>query len=192
MNTEVRCAPSQVNLYRRLYRRPVLQSDMPPSAAIVRKTLIAASGNLLEWYDFATFGIFARELGEHFFPPADSSTASIRAFSVFAGAFFVRPLGGVLFGEIGDRRGREVALLLTILMMAAPTLVIGLLPSYCQIGVAAPLLLMAMRLVQGLAAGGELPGALVFAVESAGTSYRATLGALVQVTCLGPLLESAI
>ena len=173
---------------------------MPPSTsaaplsrrAIVKQTLIAASGNFLEWYDFATFGIFARELGETFFPAADANTASIQTFSVFAGAFLVRPLGGILCGQIGDRRGRQVALLLTILLMAAPTLSIGLLPGYCEIGVAAPLLLTLMRLIQGLAAGGELPGALVFAVESAGPQYRATLGALVQATGLGSLLASAV
>ena len=90
----------------------------PASAAIVRRVLLASAGNFLEWYDFAVFGIFAEEIGDAFFPPSDSHTALLRSFTVFAGAFLIRPIGGVLFGHIGDRHGREKALLLTILMMA--------------------------------------------------------------------------
>lgn len=145
------------------------------------KVLVSAAGNLLEWYDFACFGIFADEIGSTFFPCSDDQTARIRAFAVFAGAFIVRPLGGVMFGSIGDNHGREVALMLTILCMAAPTLGIALLPGHDSIGLAAPVLLTAMRLLQGIAAGGELPGALVFAVESAPPSRRGLVGSLVQV-----------
>ena len=106
-----------------------------PEARLVRTVLIAAAGNLLEWYDFAVYGIFASEIGQAFFPPSsDRNVPLIRAFSVFAGAFVVRPLGGLLFGRIGDTLGREVALLFTILLMALPTLVIGLLPTYADIG----------------------------------------------------------
>ena len=121
--------------------------------------LVTASGNLLEWYDFAIYGIFAADIGHAFFPPSDGPTALIRSFSVYAGAFLIRPIGGVLFGYLGDCRGREVALIVTILLMSGPTLAIGLLPTYSQIGVAAPVLLTICRLLQGLAAGGELPGA---------------------------------
>ena len=160
---------------------------------LVRTVLIAAAGNLLEWYDFAIYGIFAAEVGTAFFPPTDDRQITlIRSFSVFGGAFVVRPLGGILFGHIGDTRGREVALLFTILLMALPTLIIGLLPTYETIGVAAPILLTAMRLLQGIAAGGELPGALVYAVESAGPQHRAQMGALCQASGVGSLLASFI
>ena len=100
----------------------------PKQMEIIRMVLVTASGNLLEWYDFAVFGIFAAEIGHHFFPPSNPHVALIRTFGVFWGGFIIRPLGGVVFGHVGDRSGREKALLVTILVMAAPTLVIGLLP----------------------------------------------------------------
>ena len=159
----------------------------------MRTVLIAAAGNLLEWYDFAVYGIFASEIGQAFFPPSsDRNVPLIRAFSVFAGAFVVRPLGGLLFGRIGDTLGREVALLFTILLMALPTLVIGLLPTYADIGLAAPLLLTAMRLLQGIAGGGELPGALVYAIESSDAHHRGQMGALCQATGIGSMLASFV
>ena len=111
------------------------------SSNIIRKVLVAAAGNLLEWYDFAVFGLFAHEISENFFPCSDAHTGLIQTFAIYAGGFLVRPIGGVLFGHIGDRHGREVALIGTIFTMAAPTLCIGLLPSYDTIGPAAPVLL---------------------------------------------------
>ena len=160
---------------------------------LVKQVLIAAAGNFLEWYDFAVFGIFSSEISSAFFPPSDTATTRlIKTFGIFAGGFVVRPLGGILFGHVGDTYGREVALMLTILLMAAPTLVIGLLPTFEAIGYAAPIMLALMRLLQGLAAGGELPGALVYAVESAGPRHRARLGALCQATGVGSLLASAV
>ena len=161
--------------------------------ALFRQVLVAAAGNFLEWYDFAVYGIFASDIGNAFFPPEDSpTTALIKTYSIFAGAFFIRPLGGIFFGHIGDTLGREVALLFTIMLMATPTLVIGLLPTYTEIGIASPLLLALMRMLQGLAAGGELPGALVYAVESAGPRHRAMMGALCQATGVGSLLASLV
>ncbi|EOD14193.1 hypothetical protein EMIHUDRAFT_246404 [Emiliania huxleyi CCMP1516] len=163
-----------------------------PTTTVVR-VLVAAAGNFLEWYDFAVYGIFASDIGNAFFPPEDSpTTALIKTYSIFAGAFFIRPLGGIFFGHIGDTLGREVALLFTIMLMATPTLVIGLLPTYTEIGIASPLLLALMRMLQGLAAGGELPGALVYAVESAGPRHRAMMGALCQATGVGSLLASLV
>ena len=164
-----------------------------PDKALYLQVLIAAAGNFLEWYDFAVYGIFASEISTAFFPSNGNTTANLlKTFGIFAGAFLVRPLGGILFGHVGDIYGREVALLLTIMLMATPTLAIGLLPTYDDIGVAAPCLLALMRLLQGMAAGGELPGALIYAVESAGPRHRGLLGALCQATGVGSLLASAV
>ena len=164
---------------------------------LVKTVLLAAAGNLLEWYDFACFGIFAPYIALQFFPqpPEHNATCQviangekppnqpqIYAYALFAGGFIVRPIGGALFGIIGDRKGRAFSLMLTILMMAAPTLGIALLPGYRVIGKAAPVALTGLRLIQGLAVGGELPGALVYAVESAPPTRIGTFGALVQAT----------
>lgn len=164
----------------------------PASSLIVRRVLVASAGNLLEWYDFAVFGIFAEEIGEAFFPKSNPHTAMLESFTVLAIAFLVRPIGGVLFGHIGDRYGRERALLLTIILMASATLIIGILPTYDSFGVACTILLVLCRLMQGLAAGGELPGALVYAIESASPRHVGFFGALVQATASGSLLASVV
>jgi MFS family permease len=167
------------SVYPYLTRSKVPMIRTPFSKKDVMKTvLVLGSGNFLEWYDF--------------FPPSDPQTQLIQSWSVFAGAFLVRPLGGVLFGHVGDVHGREKALLFTILVMATPTLGIGLLPGYDSIGIAAPVVLIILRLLQGLAAGGELPGALIFAVESAPAKQRGLFGSLVQASSAGSLLSSAV
>ena len=107
-------------------------------------------GNLFEWYDFALFGYFASIIGKLFFPSDDPSIELISGFGVFAAGFIARPLGGVIFGHIGDRLGRKKAMVLTILMMAIPTAVIGVLPTYETIGLAAPILLILMRVLKGI------------------------------------------
>lgn len=144
-------------------------------------------------YDFSLFGIFADEIGLAFFPTGGNAFLSrIQAFSVFAGAFVMRPVGGVFFGWIGDTCGRVTSLRLTILMMACPTVCIGLLPTHDDIGIAAPLLLSLLRAMQGLAAGGELPTALVYALEAAPRHHHGLVGGLVQATGVGSLLASAV
>eukprot|EP00966_Prymnesium_polylepis_P308989 7139962-Prymnesium_polylepis.1 len=164
----------------------------PSHWTIVRQVLLASAGNFLEWYDFACFGMFAQELGWAFFPSSNATTALLSAFALFAGAFVVRPIGGVLFGHIGDRHGREQALQLSIVVMTGCTLTIGLLPTFETLGVTSTVLLVLCRLVQGLAAGGELPSALVYAVESAGPRHMGFFGALVQATGSGSLLASVV
>lgn len=147
---------------------------------VIGAVCLGAMGNLLEWYDFAIFGIYSQEIGLCFFSgEADRCHAeggsgedggipeSVYSQILFAGGFVVRPLGGMFFGWVSDRSGRAVSLALTIVGMAVPTLTIAALPCKGQIGLAAPILLTICRLVQGVAAGGELPGALVFAVEQA-------------------------
>jgi MHS family proline/betaine transporter-like MFS transporter len=116
-----------------------------------RRLIVAGvAGNVMEWYDFAVYGYFAQTLGQHFFPSKDPLASLIAAFGVFAAGFLMRPVGGLVFGHIGDRIGRKAALTLSVIAMAVPTFLIGLLPDYAQIGVAASVLIVILRLVQGL------------------------------------------
>ena len=129
-------------------------------------------GNLFEWYDFALFGYFASIIGKLFFPSDDPSIELISGFGVFAAGFIARPLGGVIFGHIGDRLGRKKAMVLTILMMAIPTAVIGVLPTYETIGLAAPILLILMRVLQGISMGGNYGGSITFTTEHTNPNHR--------------------
>jgi len=132
------------------------------------KAIMAVSaGNALEWYDFALFGFLAPELSQLFFPPMDSAVALMHTFLVFGGAFVVRPVGGVVMGMYSDMYGRKAALQLSLVVMAVATVMLGLLPTYDQVGSMATLLLVACRLAQGLSVGGQYSGAMVFLVESA-------------------------
>jgi len=133
-------------------------------------------GNIMEWYDFAVYGYFAATIGRHFFPSADASTSLIAAFGVFAAGFLMRPLGGVVFGHIGDRVGRKAALTISVLAMAVPTFLIGILPDYATLGPAAAVLLVILRMIQGLSVGGEYTTSIVFLVEGAGREHRGFAG----------------
>jgi len=159
----------------------------------VRRGVIAGVvGNMLEWYDFALFGFFAQQIGAHFFP-ADNPTASLlAAFGTFAAGFIMRPLGGVLFGWVGDRFGRKQALIWSVMAMALPSFFIGVLPGAATIGIAAPILLLLCRLLQGLAVGGEYSTSSVFLVEGAAPGRRGWMGSWAPVgTFAGTLLGSA-
>jgi len=131
------------------------------------KTLgLAALGGALEFYDFVVFVFFTRVLGELFFPPGTAPwLAQLQVYGIFAAGYLARPLGGIVMAHFGDRGGRKRMFTLSVLLMAVPTLLIGLLPTYAQIGVLAPLLLLVLRIVQGIAVGGEVPGAWVFVAE---------------------------
>src|SRR5215472_13134794 len=129
--------------------------------------LAGVAGNVMEWYDFAVYGYFAQAIGQHFFPARNQTASMIAAFGVFAAGFLMRPIGGLLFGYIGDRISRKAALTLSVIAMAVPTFLIGLLPDYAQIGVAASALMVVFRLVQGLSVGGEYTTSAVFLVEDA-------------------------
>src|SRR4029077_19313068 len=117
-----------------------------------RRRVVAAgiAGNVMEWYDFSIYGFFARTIGNLYFPTGDPRTSLLAAFAVFAIGFLMRPLGAVLFGYIGDRVGRGPALLWSVVAMAVPTFVIGVLPTYAEIGITASLLMLLCRMVQGL------------------------------------------
>lgn len=159
-----------------------------------RRLIVAGvAGNVMEWYDFAVYGYFAQTIGQHFFPSKDPIASLIAAFGVFAAGFLMRPVGGLVFGHIGDRTGRKAALTLSVIAMAVPTFLIGLLPDYAQIGVVASVLIVILRLVQGLSVGGEYTTSVVFLVEGAAPGRRGLTGSWsVFGAVAGILLGSAV
>jgi MHS family proline/betaine transporter-like MFS transporter len=163
------------------------------SQSINKKTVAAgAIGNVLEWYDFAVYGYFATAIGRVFFPKEDPIAQLLFAFGVFAIGYLMRPLGGMVIGNIGDRIGRKQALSVSVAAMAIPTFVLGILPGYDAIGLAAPILLTICRMLQGLSVGGEYTTSIVFMVENAPSKKRGLAGALAgSGAVLGILLGSA-
>ncbi len=150
-------------------------------------------GNVLEWYDFAVYGFFAPILATQFFPGDDPRVSLLAAFGAFAVGFLMRPVGAVLFGHIGDRYGRARALLLSIAMMAVPTVLMGLLPTYESIGMAASLLIVVLRMCQGVAVGGEFTSSIVFLGEHAPPERRGFFSSFaVFGATTGTMLGSAV
>jgi MHS family proline/betaine transporter-like MFS transporter len=145
-------------------------------------------GNLLEWYDFAVFGYFAPFIGAQFFPSDDPILGLINTFGVFAAGYLARPIGGVLFGQIGDRLGRKRALQLSIVLMAVPTTLIAFLPTHAQVGILAPVLLVILRLAQGISVGGEFIGSCCYLVEAAPTGRRGFFGSWSTFGTIGGML----
>lgn len=158
------------------------------------KRVIASTmlGNGLEWYDYALYGTFTALISKHFFPAGDDAIALIATFGIFAVGFLMRPLGAMFFGYIGDKYGRKNALALSILLMAFPTACIGLLPTYQEIGIWAPILLTVIRLVQGIAVGGEFGGSIVYLVEHASAKNKNQMGNLSILSMLIGLLSGAM
>jgi len=160
-------------------------------STLTRTVAAGAIGNLLEWYDFGLFGFFAPIIAHQMMPPGDRLATLLETFGVFAAGFLMRPLGGVIFGYVGDRWGRKRALELSVLLMAVATTLIGLLPSHSSIGLAAPLLLTLMRLLQGISVGGEYVGSMSFLSEHAAPTRRAFFGSWSSFSViLGSLLGS--
>ncbi len=159
-----------------------------------RRRVVAAgiAGNVMEWYDFSIYGFFARTIGSLFFPTEDPRTSLLAAFAVFAVGFLMRPLGAILFGYIGDRVGRGPALLWSVVAMAVPTLVMGLLPTYAQIGIAAPLLMLLCRMMQGLAVGGEYTSSAIFLAETAHPQKRGAASAWAPFGAVAGILLGSI
>lgn len=162
--------------------------------SLTRKAIIAGIlGNMLEWYDFALYGHFSLFIGQTFFPREEAGLAMLAAFAVFSVSFFMRPLGAMLFSAIGDRHGRRRALSLSMLGMAIPTAGIGLLPGYDQIGYTATMVLVLLRLFQGLSLGGEMGGAITYVMEHTPERRIGLASGLIQAsTCTGLLLGTAI
>ena len=145
----------------------------------------------MEWFDFAIYGFLATYIAANFFPAGNDTAALLNTFAIFAAAFFMRPLGGFVFGPLGDRIGRQRVLAIVILLMSAATLAIGLLPTYASIGVAAPLLLLLLRCLQGFSAGGEYGGGAVYLAEYATDRHRGrTITFMVWSGVVGFLLGS--
>src|ERR1700677_1331731 len=147
-----------------------------------RAILAASLGNLLEWYDFAVYALFAIYIGANFFPQQDPGAGLVNAFLFFGFGFVIRPLGAVLIGIYGDRAGRKAALTATILIMACGTLIIAAAPTYAAIGLGAPLVLLAGRVLQGFSAGGEIGNAAAFLVEHAPPARKALFAAWLQAS----------
>jgi len=135
--------------------------------------IIGLIGNMMEWYDFAVYGYFAMIIGKLFFPMTDPAVSLIASFGAFAAGFLVRPLGGLVFGRIGDLVGRQKAMTLSVIAMAVPTVLMGCLPTYETIGIAAPILLIVLRIIQGLSVGGEYTSSLIFLAENAPKNRKA-------------------
>jgi len=152
------------------------------SAGLRRIVLSSVIGTAVEWYDFAIYGTAtALVFNKLFFPTRGASLSTIVAFATYGVGFFARPVGAAIFGHYGDKIGRKAMLAATIIIMGVGTFLIGLLPTYTQIGVAAPLLLVCLRLLQGIGLGGEWGGAVLMVVENAATRSRGLLGSMVQI-----------
>jgi MHS family proline/betaine transporter-like MFS transporter len=152
----------------------IMQPSQPSAApqSALRTALAGLIGNVLEWFDFAVYGYFASDIGRQFFPASSASAQHLLAFAVFALGFGARPVGSLVLGMVGDRLGRRALLTLSIALMGGSTVLLGLLPTYAQLGVAAPLLLVLMRLIQGFSLGGEFTGSMVYTTESASPLMR--------------------
>lgn len=158
-----------------------------------RAIIACMVGSIFEWYDFALYGYFASIIGKLFFPSNDPLVSTIAAFGVFAAGFAIRPVGAIVFGHIGDKYGRKKALVITMFLMTFPTVGLGLLPTYDQIGVMAPILLVFIRLLQGLSIGGNGSGTFTFMVEHAPSNRRGFVGSLSVMSAIkGILLGSGV
>ncbi|GAB1575269.1 MFS transporter [Bordetella petrii] len=157
-----------------------------------RVVLASVVGSFVEWFEFSVYGYLASILGKVFFPASAPGTQLVASLAAFAVAFFARPFGGFLFGPIGDRYGRKQVLTATILMMAVATFAIGLIPSHGTIGIAAPILLVVLRLLQGISAGGEGSGAAIFVAEYCPDRRRSSITSWIQVGCISGFAFGAI
>ncbi len=163
-----------------------------PQGALVRKAAVASFiGNFVEWFDYASYGYLATIIAVVFFPEEDPKAALLMTFAIFAISFIIRPIGGIIWGNIGDKYGRRTALSLSILIMSGATFLIALLPTYAHVGILAPILLLLIRMVQGFSASGEYAGASAFLVEYAPPNRRGFYACLVPAsTAVGLLVGS--
>ncbi|MET9014892.1 MFS transporter [Streptomyces olivaceoviridis] len=154
-----------------------------PDRSLLRRVAAGGGiGNFVEWFDYALYGYLATTIATLFFPSHNRVVSLLATFAAFSVSFLLRPLGGLVFGKLGDRVGRQRTLVTVIVMMSASTFVIGLLPTHRQIGVVAPILLVLVRCIQGFSAGGEVAGASSFIAEHAPVNKRATYASVVPMS----------
>ncbi|TBW38203.1 MFS transporter [Siculibacillus lacustris] len=158
----------------------------------IKAILIGSAGNLVEWYDFYAYASFALYFADSFFPNKDPVAQMLSSAGVFALGFFMRPIGGLLFGHIGDRRGRRTALMLSVFLMCFGSLMIAVTPTFQTIGVAAPALLLLARLLQGLSLGGEYGSSATYLSEMATAKHRGFYSSFQYVTLIGGQLVALI
>ncbi|MCW2296053.1 MFS transporter [Rhodococcus erythropolis] len=161
------------------------------NASVKRAVKATMLGNAMEWFDFGVYAYLATTIGKVFFPEASGSAQLLSTFAIFAAAFIVRPLGGLFFGPLGDRIGRKKVLATTIILMAGSTFAIGLIPSYESIGIAAPILLVLLRLLQGFSTGGEYGGASTFVAEYAPDKRRGFFASFLEFGTLAGYVAAA-
>jgi MFS family permease len=176
---------------------PVTAHQQPPATAGItkdeRRVIIASSlGTVFEWYDFYLYGSLAAIIAKQFFSGLNETSQFIFALLAFAAGFAVRPFGAIVFGRLGDMIGRKYTFLVTIVIMGASTFIVGLLPSYASIGVAAPIILIGLRLMQGLALGGEYGGAATYVCEHAPKGKRGLFTSWIQTTATVGLFMSLL
>lgn len=152
----------------------------------------SAFGNMIEWFDYASYGYLATIIASVFFAPGDKTAALLSTFAIFALSFLVRPIGGLVWGHYGDRLGRKKILVLTMCFMSFSTFLIGLIPSYERIGILAPILLLACRMIQGFSASGEYAGASLMIAEHAPKKKRGLLVSLVPASTAAGMLLGAV
>lgn len=168
-------------------------ADKASGTSRTRQVVAGAVGNLVEWYDWLAYSYFATFFTEQFFPSEDKTASLLSTFAVFAVGFFMRPVGGLLLGAFSDRFGRRSGLVVTILLMAGGSLLIAVAPTYAQVGVLAPILLLIARLMQGLSVGGEFAASATFLTEAAPPNRRGLVGSLqYATTTLGVLLATGL
>src|SRR6218665_3535960 len=167
--------------------------SVPADPATLRRAMTAGvMGYFVEWYDYGVYAYVATILAVVFFAPSDPTAALLSVFATFAVAFFARPLGGVIFGYLGDRIGRQRCLAFVIVLMSVATFTIGILPTYEQVSVLAPVLLLICRIVQVLSAGGEIAGASSFINEYAPQGRRGLFSSLLPTASAVGLLLGAL
>src|SRR5271165_2740419 len=189
---------------------PLMKAASPPGGSTVatpasavaaplevpeeRRVIFASSlGTVFEWYDFYIYAILTPFLAPVFFPSVNQTAALLGAFGAYAAGFLVRPFGALVFGRIGDLIGRKYTFLVTIIVMGLSTALVGLLPTYAQVGMFSPLLLLILRLAQGLALGGEYGGAATYVAEHSPDSKRGYNTSFIQTTAtLGLLLALVV
>jgi len=155
--------------------------------------LSGVGGNIYEWYDFAVYGLLASEIGAIFFPQSSKELQLVNSFGVYLAAFIMRPIGAILFGEIGDRVvGRKHALVFSILLITVPSVLMGVLPGFETLGWASPILLVILRMMQGLSVGGQLAGSYVLSIEQSSTRNRGFRGSICDASSVGGFLLASL